>query len=288
MEGLNSGSATMVAVPGQIVRSGRGVEWTAGRVDRLCALLEAERSYRQIGEELGVSRSSVASKVSALRSYNDPRLPEGMRAGAGDHACMDCGRSVSKWSTGRCHSCARIVQDAVRQIPMPDGFVEFAADKPQPVLAEHYGVGIGTVARWFKEAGIVRTGWRQPTPVPEDLAQRAPTHTIMELAAAYSVDRGVVRRWLARIGIRSRRNKTEVFRVNRRPIQPVARDTSRAGQAAVFLQKWGPVYRCGPAGGADVKGTHWSRNGYILTDDELISRAERLGWGRETERSLAA
>lgn len=288
MEGLNSGSATIVVGAGEVARTGRGLKWTDGMVDALCALLATGRAYRAVGAELGVSRNAVAGQVCNLKRKGDPRLPAAMQRETVERTCSDCPAPITMWSNGRCRACAQAVQAEARQVPRPSDFVEMSEGRSQLELAEHYGVGVSTVARWFKEAGIVRTGWREASPVPADLATTAPTMSIMELAAHYKVGRNIVRRWLRSTGLRSRRNTAEVFRVNRRPIQPVKRDSSHAGQAATFLQKWGPVYRCGPNGGADVEGTHWNRNGFILSDDELLARAQRLGWEPESWRRLAA
>ncbi|WP_194919911.1 hypothetical protein [Novosphingobium sp. NBM11] len=56
------------------------------------------------------------------------------------------------------------------------------------------------------------------------------------------------------------------------------RDVTVAGQAADFLRKFGAVYRCDADGKPNAKGSHWKRNFSVLTDDELMGRAERLGW----------
>lgn len=65
-----------------------------------------------------------------------------------------------------------------------------------------------------------------------------------------------------------------------RPL-PIRRDCTRAGQAADFLQKNGPIYRCTSKGAPFAKGTFWNRGGRILTDDDVIERAARLGWTPE-------
>lgn len=56
------------------------------------------------------------------------------------------------------------------------------------------------------------------------------------------------------------------------------RDMSQAGQAADYLRRYGAVYRCDAVGKPNPKGTHWKRNFAVLTDDEIIARASRLGW----------
>lgn len=56
------------------------------------------------------------------------------------------------------------------------------------------------------------------------------------------------------------------------------RDLTLAGQAADFLRRFGSVYRCDVTGKPNSKGTRWKRNYSVLTDDELMHRARRLGW----------
>lgn len=56
------------------------------------------------------------------------------------------------------------------------------------------------------------------------------------------------------------------------------RDVSLPGQAADFLRQFGSVYRCDQNGKPTTKGTHWRRNYSILSDDEVMARAARLGW----------
>jgi hypothetical protein len=70
------------------------------------------------------------------------------------------------------------------------------------------------------------------------------------------------------------------------PLNPARRDMTRIGQAADFLRRFGPVFRCGPGGVALQSGLHWNRGGFVLTDAELVARAERLGWDPDAWRRL--
>ena len=58
-------------------------------------------------------------------------------------------------------------------------------------------------------------------------------------------------------------------------------DMSTAGQAAAFLRRLGPVFRCNRAGKPDDAGAFWNRAGWVLSDDEIVSRAVRLGWRKD-------
>jgi hypothetical protein len=59
---------------------------------------------------------------------------------------------------------------------------------------------------------------------------------------------------------------------------PVYRDWSVVGQAVEFLRRIGPVFRCLATGAASSKGEFWNRNGWVLSDEDVLSRARRLGW----------
>lgn len=61
----------------------------------------------------------------------------------------------------------------------------------------------------------------------------------------------------------------------------IHRDRSRAGQAAEFLQRNGPIYRCTSNAVPFAKGAFWNRGGRVLTDADVIERATRLGWQPE-------
>lgn len=64
------------------------------------------------------------------------------------------------------------------------------------------------------------------------------------------------------------------------PRVAIFRDMSAAGSAADHLRRYGAVFRCGPDGKPNAKGGFWNRNSHVLTDDEIMSRASRLGWCR--------
>lgn len=56
------------------------------------------------------------------------------------------------------------------------------------------------------------------------------------------------------------------------------RDVSLPGQAADFLRQFGSVHRCDVTGKPNTKGKFWRRNFSVLSDEEIMSRAARLGW----------
>lgn len=177
--------------------------------------------------------------------------------------CCDCGGQCGRGST-RCRKCSGIVRRGVarrrqdREKPCPADFVQIAATRKTSAICKHYGVGERTVKRWFAQHGIVRTRATRlfdpsrPVRAPKPVAVPAP---------------------------KPRKAGAVVYRqVQPRPL-PDHRDNSRAGLAAQFLQRFGPIVRCDENGRLNATGTHWLRGGrFVLTDGEIIDRATRQGW----------
>lgn len=139
---------------------------------------------------------------------------------------------------------------------VPDDFAELWVAMSQRQLAAHYGRSNETIAAWIKRAGLFRprcvhiTKRAAPAPAsvsPKPVAPRGRPHSVKTV----------------------------------QPIDRHQRDMSAVGQAVDFLRKFGAVYRCNPRGGADMAGTHWRRGIAVLTDAELIERAEDKGWVAE-------
>lgn len=132
-----------------------------------------------------------------------------------------------------------------------------------------------------------------PRPVPADWETNATVMRADELKALYGVSDWLITRWRKETGIRGpgrRPDKRPSARRNFRqaPIS-VKRDTSVAGRAVdECLQKLGRIFRCDADGTANPKGTHWNRNGFILTDDDVIQRARRNGWSPDDWERIAA
>lgn len=108
--------------------------------------------------------------------------------------------------------------------------------------ARHYNASLKTITRWRLERGLN----------PGQLVKRRQRR---KLGSPYGRPGGLPR--------------VEIFR-----------DMTAAGFAADYLRKFGAVYRCGENGKPVAKGGFWNRNGRVLTDEDIISRAERLGWKR--------
>jgi len=210
-------------------------------------------------------------------------------AGRKQLICIDCGGPRSKGSTGRCRLCGQ----EPRRRAMPDDFAVVGPTMSAADLQKHYGCSSAKITEWFAALGISRTHRTRFKPLgsaPENFARIAPTMTLHELEILFDKGSHVIKRWCAECGVSPRRCVPHfVSRANRIPPPPVVfHDLSRAGQAAEYLRRFGPVFRCNSNGGADAKGDHWSRSGFVLMDEEIITRAERLGWEPESWRRLAA
>ena len=148
------------------------------------------------------------------------------------------------------------VKSGKPQRPAPDDFAEMFDQLPQRALAEHYGVNRRMIERWARRLDLTSPRRSGPKPV---IVKRAPT-------------------FIRRLGGTPHATTREI-----------TRDMSEIGRAVDYLRRFSAVYRCNERGGAVDKGaTHWRRGSAVLTDAELIERAQRLGFDVNSWRKLAA
>ena len=187
--------------------------------------------------------------------------------------------------------------------PMPDDFATIAPTMTNVCLMAHYGCGANLLDRWLKEAGVVRF---KAEHIPDDFAERWKTSSQIQLARHYVRSTSTISAWVERLGLHRPRGphivpkapaprpsrkrtssvavksdparliKPDAFRTA--PLDRVQRDMSDAGQAADFLRRFGPVYRCDVRGRPLSDGFFWRRGNAVMTDAELIERAD---WMRE-------
>lgn len=202
-------------------------------------------------------------------------------------ACRDCGAEVASKHAARCKSCSY----EARRRPMPDDFPEVAPTMSTDALARHYRAGAGKVLKWLKDIGIQRSSADtrfRARPVPEGFAGLARELTTHELVDRFGVSADTIKRWRRAAGVRLRQRRNFVTRGPGTNIHTPAMDTSLAGRAVTdCLRQKGPIWRCNANGQFNPKGQWWNRGGHVLTDDEVIARAERLGWDRDQWRRLA-
>lgn len=84
--------------------------------------------------------------------------------------------------------------------PCPPDFDQVAPGKTVLALKAHYRAGNATVMRWLREAGVAPT---KPFAhaVPADLAERARTMSVADLAERYAIPRSTMGKMLKREGI---------------------------------------------------------------------------------------
>lgn len=122
-------------------------------------------------------------------------------------------------------------------------------------------------------------------PVPHGFKQAAPRMTMKELRVRHSRSADVIRRWCREAGVQPRKSAIATYKP-----APASRniEQSVAGRAVdECLRKYGPVYRCDVAGAPLPDGFFWNRGGRVLSDDDVIARAEALGWDRNAWRRAA-
>lgn len=192
---------------------------------------------------------------------------------------------------------SRVVPDQSR--PMPDGFAEHAA-KPMADLKKRYSAGDSTIRKWRKTLAFEAPLGPKLKQMPEGFAEAQKGKSIVQLAELYGCGKLPVSRWLKEIGIqRERFVSVAVVKPAKpahlvrnvhmtTPVDRAVKDGSRAGLAADFLRKFGPVYKCNDRGSADIAGSHWRRGSSILTDAEIIERAEYNGWSHDAWKQVAA
>ncbi len=177
---------------------------------------------------------------------------------------------------------------------------------PSRAIAEHVGLAPPTVLKIINEIGAkgrkVDWGCAPNRAMPADFPERAKTSTNKALIAHYKSSAGTIKRWREECGVALDAEVVNARRAqggmsgNASPVRKrfitglvpqavaeIKRDMSRAGLAASFMQRDGWVcHRCTADGRAmPGTGSHWRLGRLVVTDAELIERAERKGFGAE-------
>lgn len=178
--------------------------------------------------------------------------------------------------------------------PIPSDFAIVAPTMPIYKLQKHYRASARVILRWLRVSGAPRTTFtpHNKRPVPADLAERAADMHVAALAKHYCVKDETVQRWLAETGceaaryVRPRKEQPTKERahsegrvlqlraMNRLNLVTI-RVSDDADEAADKLRRFCPVTRCDEQGRFDITGKFWRVGRVVLTDAELIERAER-------------
>ena len=136
---------------------------------------------------------------------------------------------------------------------------------------------------------------RCPTCGHKGLLRTCPEDFVVELkrlggskaaAAHYQASLKTITRWRTESGltfgrrVKKRPRGVGFGRPGGLPRVEIFRDMSAPGHAADFLRRYGAVFRCDENRKPNAKGGFWNRNGRVLTDTDIMERAERLGWKR--------
>jgi hypothetical protein len=171
---------------------------------------------------------------------------------------------------------------------MPPEFPALAATESSADLCVKFNTGPTQIARWRRDCRVPPHGRGvfKPLPMPDNFADLARTMTRREAGSFWQRHPETLDRWAAEKGITFRKQVNVISGRRATKVRDTARDMSRAGQAAEFLQKFGPVFRCNGTGQPDAKGEHWRRGSSVLSHEEIIARAERNGWQRDAWKRI--
>ena len=188
--------------------------------------------------------------------------------------------NLGPWIAGRSRE--------MMQRPVPDDFRGRAQSHGFNDNMGFYGCGYETLQRWYAETGLpkVRSKREKGLAAPEGFEDFARSHSQRETMRHFGISRDMVRTFEAKMDLKRVRFITaptvpsaapKFIKPNAyqtAPVNRVQRDMSAAGQAADFLRKFGPVYRCDVKGAPLADGFFWRRGSAILSDAELIERAD--------------
>lgn len=122
------------------------------------------------------------------------------------------------------------------------------------------------------------------SPMPRLFAQIAKDSTLKELRLQFGKSGDVIKRWCREAGVEPL-TRHQLFA--REPARRVGGYSLADRAVDECLRRYGPVFRCDVRGKPLSDGFFWNRGGRVLTDDDVIERAEGLGWDRNAWRRAA-
>lgn len=150
-----------------------------------------------------------------------------------------------------------------------------------------HGVAKMTIIRWRKRTGVTPTGQPEEWSDAEMLALRTNFHAmtysqLCELLPGRS--HLAIKAKANSIGLRKAQGN---FARDSRPTFFAQRLQGIADMAAQHLRRDAPVFRADADGKANPKGKCWRYGNTVLSEDELIAKAERKGWDGQAWRNIA-
>lgn len=169
---------------------------------------------------------------------------------------------------------------------------DFDPATPITVSMTKHGVSKSTIGKWRREAGYKgRPGALEPWTDLEDQQLKANFNSLTypQIADLIGRSAAAVKSRAILLGLRK---AAAQFQRDTRTKFEGQRAKGRADLAAEYVRCHDRVaiFRCDAAGAPKPKGDHWKYGfgSLILTDDEMIAKAERKGWAPDAWKELKA
>lgn len=157
---------------------------------------------------------------------------------------------------------------------------------PLRKAAAVYGVSRATLGRWRRDMGyrarLAHDAWTDA----EDHQLKVNFSAMSYAALSDLIGRteSAVKARAIQLGLR---RKSSRYQRDLRARFDGQQAKGIADMAARHLRRDGPVYRCDEKGEANPKGKCWRYGNIVLTEVELLAKAERKGWRVDAWREIA-
>ena len=169
--------------------------------------------------------------------------------------------------------------------PVPEGF---NPDMSLQAIADQYGVSRTTADRWRRDIGYTGTGGTIGAWTERDvymLRTNFNAMTYAQLCELLGRTPLAIKSKANSIGLRKLQGN---FARDSRAVFHGQRAQGTADMAAQHLRRDAPVFRVDADGKANPKGKCWRFGTIVLTEVEMIAKAERKGWNPHQWKELAA
>lgn len=207
-------------------------------------------------------------------------------------SCKVCGVAIDyRSTTGLCHK--HYIEAGGMKLQIPADFSEYARGKDWRQLTTHYKISRSTLTLWRRETAIAE-GRRVPWSDEDDNYLRANygRSAIADVASYLGRSPESTKSRARFLGIQRRRTPPQLWKTSDRMPKVSGRVKGVADMAAEFIRGYDRVaiYRCDPDGRPNPKASHWKYGfgSVVLTENELLAKAERKGWSPDEWKRLAA